>query len=53
MRKKLLDLCLGAYNKVMMDRSDVITDADEAKLIADPLKYQMWHHTFDPNTDVP
>ena len=37
----------------MLDKSDVITDPCEAELIADPLKYQMWHHTFDPHTEVP
>ena len=37
----------------MGEKTDVITDPHEVKLIADPIKYQMWHHSFDPNKDVP
>jgi hypothetical protein len=44
---------MEAYKEVMLNKTDIITDPYEAELIADPLKYQMWHHTFDPHTQVP
>lgn len=46
-------MCLQTYKDVMIKKDDIITDPHEAELIADPLKYQMWHHTFDPHTEVP
>ena len=30
-----------------------LDDDREAELIAHPLKYKMWHHSFDPHTEVP
>lgn len=28
-------------------------NGQEADLIANPLKYQMWHHSFNPHTQIP
>ena len=47
----MLDLCLVAY-KAYTDQLQIESE-EEADLIAYPLKYQMWHHTFKPHEQVP
>jgi hypothetical protein len=42
-----------AFNQAMGRIKLQIQSDEEADLIANPLKYQMWHHSFDPHTQVP
>ena len=37
-----------------MAKTSLNLDSDEeSDLIANPVRYQMWHHSFDPHTQVP
>ena len=54
MRQRLTEICLASYRDFMGKSGPIhgLTE-EEADLIAHPLTYQMWHHSFDPHTQVP
>ena len=46
-------MCVEAYHEAMAKTSLNLDSDEESDLIANPVRYQMWHHTFDPHTQVP
>ena len=52
LREKLTKICVREYKEVM-DRTEVAKESKaQAELVNNPLKYQQWHHSFDPHTQI-
>ena len=52
LKQRMTDLCISDYRKAMKSMPVRLLTEEESDLIANPLKYQMWHHSFDPHTQV-
>ena len=50
LKERLIDLCVPVYQEAMGKVSLNLENEDEADMIANPVKYQAWHHSFNPHT---
>ncbi len=51
----MIELCLSAYKTFVEKKfsSPQISAGPQSEILRDPVKYQMWHSSFDPHTEVP
>lgn len=50
LKEKLTERCLLYYQEFVSKTGLIAKTRDEHDLIKEPLKYQQWHHSFDPNS---